>query len=254
MTGPTPTPGARAGDPAARPRRAMVLAAGLGTRMRPLTDALPKPLITVDGRALIDHVLDRLAAACVETAIVNVHYLADAIERHLAGRRAPRVVISDERDALLDTGGGLARALPRLGDAPFYLMNSDTVWIDAAPPNLDRLAVAFDATRMDALLLLAPTQGSIGYAGRGDFTMAADARLARRGKGDVAAFVYAGAAILTPAFCAGAPAGAFSMNRLFDRAIAAGRLFGLALTGQWMHVGTPEAIAAAQAALNERRR
>jgi MurNAc alpha-1-phosphate uridylyltransferase len=227
----------------------MVLAAGLGERMRPLTATRPKPLIEVADKALIDHMLDRLVEAGVETAVVNVHYFAEQIERHLAARTAPRIVISDERGALLDTGGGVVKALPLLGDAPFFHCNADTIWIDGVAPNLTRLADAFDAGAMDALLLLASTSGSIGYSGRGDFTMAADGRLTRRVERGVTPFVYAGAAILAPALFAGAPQGAFSLNRLFDRAIEHGRLYGLRLDGVWMHVGTPDAIAQAEAAI-----
>jgi MurNAc alpha-1-phosphate uridylyltransferase len=227
----------------------MVLAAGLGTRMRPFNGKVPKPLVTVGGKALIDHVLDRLEMTGVERVVVNVHHLADQIERHLAGRQRPAIVISDERGELLGTGGGVIKALPELGAAPFFHVNSDTIWIDGVASNLARLAAAFDPARMDALLLVAPTATSIGYAGRGDFTMAADGRLARRGEREVAPFVYAGAAILTPAFFAGIAAGPSSMSPLFDRAIAAERLRGLRLEGVWMHVGTPEAVEAAEAAI-----
>jgi MurNAc alpha-1-phosphate uridylyltransferase len=231
------------------PKHAMVLAAGLGSRMRPLTETTPKPLIAVGGRALIDHVLDRLAAVGVTTAVVNVHHFADQIERHLAHRHAPEIVISDERGLLLDTGGGVVKALPQLGAAPFFHVNSDTLWIDGVTSNLQYLGASFNAGTMDALLLLAPTAGSVGYSGRGDFIMAPDGRLRRRAEREIAPFVYAGVAILSPALFADAPAGAFSLNRLFDRAIEAGRLFGLRLDGRWMHVGTPEAIAAAEAAI-----
>jgi MurNAc alpha-1-phosphate uridylyltransferase len=231
------------------PRRAMVLAAGLGTRMRPLTDHKPKPLVEVAGKALLDHVLDRLAATKVERAVVNIHYMAEMMERHLAARTAPRIVISDERGVLLGTGGAVVKALPELGGAPFFHINSDTVWIDGAKPNLDRLVEAFDPAAMDALLLLAPTTGSIGYSGRGDFAMAADGRLRARTEREVAPFVFAGAAILSPALFAGAPAGEFSLTTLFERAAQAGRLSGLRLEGLWMHVGTPEAIAEAEAAI-----
>ena len=231
------------------PRRAMVLAAGIGTRMQPLTATRPKPLVEVAGKALIDHVLDRLAAANVERAVVNIHHFAEQMQRHLAGRTKPQIVISDERGLLLGTGGGVTRALPQFGDAPFFLINSDTIWIDGVKPNLARLADAFDPAAMDALLLLAPTTGSIGYAGRGDFTMAADGRLRRRGEREVAPFVYAGAAILAPALFADAPQGEFPLTALFNRAGEAGRLFGLRLEGLWMHVGTPDAIAAAEAAI-----
>ncbi|MBS0536216.1 MAG: nucleotidyltransferase family protein [Proteobacteria bacterium] len=231
------------------PRRAMVLAAGFGQRMRPLTDTMPKPLVKVAGKALLDHVLDRLADAGVVEAIVNVHYLGDQIVAHVGSRTRPKVVISDERDALLDTGGGVVKAMPLLGEAPFYHINSDTIWIDGVQPNLTRLAERFDAATMDALLLLAPTAGSIGYAGRGDFLMASDGRLGPRAERDIAPFVYAGAAILSPRLFDGAPAGAFSLTRLFNRAIEQSRLYGLRLDGLWMHVGTPEAIGEAEAAI-----
>jgi N-acetyl-alpha-D-muramate 1-phosphate uridylyltransferase len=234
---------------AVTPRTAMVLAAGLGERMRPLTDRLPKPLVRVSGKALLDHVLDRLAAAGIERAVVNVHYLANQIERHVAGRAKPQIAISDERAALLGTGGGVVKALDKLGAEPFIHVNSDTIWIDGARPNLERLAEAFDPATMDALLLLAPVASSIGYAGRGDFSMTADGRLVRRGDNETAPFVYAGAALLRPALFADAPAGAFALTRLFDRAAAARRLYGLRLEGVWMHVGTPDAIAQAEAAI-----
>jgi MurNAc alpha-1-phosphate uridylyltransferase len=227
----------------------MVLAAGLGTRMKPLTDNVPKPLVAVAGKPLLDHVLDRLAEAGVETAVVNIHHLGEMIEKHVAGRERPRIIISDERDALLGTGGGVVKALPKLGGAPFFHVNADTIWIDGVRPNLERLAEAFDPGTMDALLLLAPTTGSLGYSGRGDFAMASDGRLTRRGQQDTAAFVYAGAAILSPAMFRGAPDGEFSLTTLFERAAAAGRLHGLRLDGLWMHVGTVEAIEAAQAAI-----
>jgi len=233
------------------PRRAMVLAAGLGTRMRPFNGEIPKPLVRVGGKPLIDHVLDRLAAAGVKRAVVNVHHLADQIEQHLKPRRRPQIVISDERGRLLGTGGGIVKAMPELGGAPFFLVNSDTIWIEGVKPNLARLAAAFAVERMDALLLLAPTATSIGYSGRGDFAMTAEGRLNRRSERAVVPFVYAGAAILTPALFAGAPEGAFSLTKLFDAAGEAGRLYGLRLEGVWMHVGTPEAVAAAEAAIFE---
>ncbi|MGI8525310.1 MAG: nucleotidyltransferase family protein [Pseudolabrys sp.] len=231
------------------PTHAMVLAAGFGTRMRPLTDRVPKPLIKVAGKTLLDRVLDRLAAAGVETAVVNIHYLGEQIERHLAACKTPRIVISDERGRLLGTGGAVVKALPQLGNAPFFHVNADTLWIDGVQPNLARLAGAFDSAAMDALLLLAPTAGSIGYDGRGDFAMAADGRLTRRAERDVAPFVFAGAALLAPALLAGAPNGEFSLNHLFDRAAVGGRLHGLRLEGLWMHVGTPGAIREAETAI-----
>ena len=232
------------------PKSAIVLAAGLGTRMRPYNGQIPKPLVAVGGKSLIDYGLDRLADAGVEQAVVNVHHLADAVELHLATRRKPLIVISDEREELLGTGGGIAKALPQLGDAPFFLVNSDTLWLDGVKPNFARLAESFDAKSMDALLLLAPTTGSLGYEGRGDYAMLPDGRLRRRVQQEAVPFIYAGAAILAPALFASAPTGAFPLTRLFDRASESGRLFGLRLEGVWMHVGTPEAVAAAEAALS----
>lgn len=229
----------------------MVLAAGLGTRMRPLTDNKPKPLVEVGGKALLDHMLDRLADAGVETAVVNVHYLAEQIERHVTARKAPHIVISDERGQLLGTGGGVVKALPQLGASPFFHVNSDSIWIEGVTPNLTRLAAAFDPATMDALLLLAPTAGSVGYAGRGDFMMAPDGTLTRRGERDVAPFVYAGAAILSPAMFKGAPQGEFSLTALFEKSAATGRLHGLRLDGLWMHVGTAATVAEAEAAIRK---
>lgn len=233
----------------ALPRCAMVLAAGLGTRMRPLTDTMPKPLVPVGGKPLIDYVLDRLAAADVETAVVNVHHFADQIEQHLKSRRTPKIVISDERATVLGTGGGVVKALPLLGAAPFFHVNSDTLWIDGVKPNLDRLAAAFRPEQMDALLLLAPTATSVGYTGRGDFAMAPDGKLRRRHEREVVPFVYAGIAILSAPLFRDPPSGAFALTQLFDRAIERERLYGLRLEGVWMHVGTPDAIAAAERAI-----
>jgi MurNAc alpha-1-phosphate uridylyltransferase len=234
---------------AVTPTTAMVLAAGMGTRMRPLTDTTPKPLVRVAGKPLIDHVLDRMAEAGVERAAVNVHYLAEQIESHVASRKKPKITISDERGLLLGTGGGLVKALPALGDAPFYLINSDTIWIDGVQSNLARLAATFDPAAMDALLLLAPTTGSIGYAGRGDFAFAADGRVTRRAEREIAPFVYAGVAILAPALFKDAPTGEFALTDLFERAAEQGRLHGLRLEGLWMHIGTPGAITAAEIAI-----
>jgi len=231
------------------PHSAIVLAAGLGTRMRPYNGQIPKPLVAVGGKSLIDYGLDRLADAGVERAVVNVHYLADVLERHLAPRKKPRIVISDERGLLLGTGGGIVKALPALGAAPFFLVNSDTLWLEGVRPNFLRLADAFAADKMDALLLLAPTTDGAFYEGRGDFAMLPDGRLHRRSEQEVVPYVYAGAAILAPALFAGAPSGAFALTELFTRAESAGRLFGLRLEGTWMHVGTPEAVAAADKAL-----
>jgi MurNAc alpha-1-phosphate uridylyltransferase len=233
------------------PTKAMVLAAGLGLRMRPLTERMPKPLVPVAGRPLLDHVLDKLGDAGVSEAIVNVHYLPDQIIDHVAARAKPRVTISDERNQVLGTGGGVVKALPLLGRAPFFLVNADTMWIDGVRPNLARLAEAFDPANMDILLLMAPTTSSIGYDGSGDYAMLADGALRKRREHQVVPFVYAGAAIMSPALFAKAPKGEFSLTRMFDSANEQERLFGLRLDGVWMHVGTPDAVQAAEEAFLE---
>jgi N-acetyl-alpha-D-muramate 1-phosphate uridylyltransferase len=234
-----------------QPDKAMVLAAGLGSRMRPLTDKMPKPLVSVAGRPLLDHVLDKLGEVGVTEAIVNVHYLPDQIIDHVKGRKRPRVIISDERDQVLGTGGGVVKALPLLGDAPFFHLNADTLWIDGVRPNLTRLAEAFDPARMDILLLMAPTAGSTGYDGSGDYAMLPDGALRKRKEHQVVPFVYAGVAIISPATFAGAPKGEFSLTKMFDAANEQERLFGLRLDGSWMHVGTPDAVGAAEEAFLE---
>lgn len=231
------------------PETAIVLAAGQGKRMRPVSAVTPKPLVEVGGRALIDYCLDGLAAIGVKRAIVNVHYLADLIEAHLKGRDAPQIVISDERDFLLETGGGIRRALPLLGDAPFLVRNADSFWLEGVRPNLAWLAGGWDVAKMDGLLLLASTVRSIGYSGRGDFILEKDGRLTRRPERTVAPFVYAGAAIFSRRLFDNAPDGAFSLNVLFDRAIEAGRLFGVRLDGTWINVETPGSIEAATEAI-----
>jgi MurNAc alpha-1-phosphate uridylyltransferase len=232
-----------------KPTKAMVLAAGLGVRMRPLTDNMPKPLVRVAGSTLLDHVLDKLGGAGVNEAVVNVHYLPDQIIDHTAGRTRPRVIVSDERDQVLGTGGGVVKALPLLGNAPFFHVNADTLWIDGVRPNLARLAEAFDPARMDILLLMAPTAGSIGYGGRGDYAMLPDGALRKRREHQVVPFVYAGVAIMSPSLFAAAPSGEFSLTRMFDAANEQERLFGQRLDGERMHVGPPHAIHAADRAL-----
>ena len=232
--------------------RAFVLAAGLGTRMRPITATVPKPLVPVAGKALIDHALDRAAEAGLTEAVVNVHWIADKIEAHLAQRVGPpAITVSDERGALLETGGGAKKALASLGSAPFVVFNSDSFWIEGPEPSLARLLSAWDEGEMDILLLVAPTANSLGYEGAGDFLMDPDGRLTRRGERTIVPFIYAGVAILKPELFADTPEGAFSFNLLFDRAIARNRLFGIVLDGQWLHVGTPEAIEAAEKRVRE---
>ncbi|MGE3303715.1 MAG: nucleotidyltransferase family protein [Hyphomonadaceae bacterium] len=232
-----------------RPDTAMVMAAGLGTRMRPLTDHRPKPLIEVAGKALIDHMLDRAVAAGVTRAVVNVHYLADMIEAHLARRAAPRITISDERGERLETGGGLAKAAPLLGDKPFFVLNTDQIWTENAKPALEALGDAFDAARMDVMMLLAPRADCLGFHGPGDFFMGSDGALSWRGEAGEAPWVYAGAYILHPRLLAGWPAQSFSALEIWRPAVAAGRFFGMALDGYWMHVGDPAARDAAEARL-----
>ena len=229
------------------PTTAMVLAAGLGTRMRPITDHTPKPLVEVAGRSLLDRALDALAASGVERAVVNVHHLAHRIEEHLATRSDLAFAVSDEREALLDSGGGVARALPHLDD-PFFVLNADTFWVEGSEPSLPRMAGALDETA-DIVMLLVPHERAVGFAGRGDFFMDEAGRLERRGERDRAPFVYAGALLMRRSTFTDAPAGAFSLNLLFDRAIASGRLKGVVMDGLWLHVGTPDAIGEAEAAL-----
>jgi len=225
-----------------RPRSAMVLAGGFGKRMLPLTKDKPKPMVALKGRPLVDHVLDRLAAAGVARAVVNVHYCADKLEAHVKHRTRPEIVISDERQQLLDTGGGVVKALPMLGAEPFLIHNSDSVWIEGVGSNLERLFAVWDPDAMDSLMLLATATTSLGYDGPGDFVMDKDGRLGRRGEREMAPFVFAGVSIAHPRMFEGAPEGPFSMNRLWDRAIDSGRLYGIRLDGLWMHVGTPEAL------------
>lgn len=235
------------------PRRAMVLAAGLGLRMRPLTERLPKPLLPVAGRTLLDHALDRLAAAGVEAAVVNTHHLADQVARHLAARAHPRVILSHEPE-LLETGGGVAKALAELAPGPFYVVNSDSLWLDGERGALERLAAAWDERRMAALLLLEEVERANGYAGAGDFHLASDGRLQRRREGERARFLFTGIQLLSIRLFDGAKVERFSLNRLYDHAIDAGRLYGLVHDGAFFHVGTPEGLALAEQALASERR
>jgi len=221
---------------------AMVLAAGLGKRMRPLTASQPKPLVRVAGKPLIDYALDQLAAAGVAKAVVNVHYLADALQAHLEGRRGgPSVMISDERDALLETGGGMVRALPMLPD-PFFAINSDNIWLDGPRSAFAELSAVWDPERMDALLLLVPHARALNYKGKGDFHLDPLGRLSRRRSGRIAPFLYSGIQLVSHRLLRDAPEGAFSTNVFWDRAIEEGRLYGVSHTGLWFEVGEPSAI------------
>ncbi len=239
--------------PGTTPTTAMVLAAGLGTRMRPLTDDRPKALVEVAGQALIDHVLRRLGESGVERAVVNVHWFADRLESHLAARgRGPRIVISDERAELLETGGGLKKAAPLLGSEPVFVANFDSVWTDNGAPGdsaLNQLARLWNPSIMDAALLLARREGSIGFEGGGDFFLADDGHLTFRGEAAEAPFAYMGVHICRPDYVADGPEGPFSLSGFWRRSAAAGRLYGCVLDGDWMHVGDPEARTAAEAKL-----
>jgi MurNAc alpha-1-phosphate uridylyltransferase len=233
------------------PQTAMVFAAGLGTRMRPITDVTPKPLVRVAGRTLIDRALDDFASAGVATAIVNVHHLADQIEAHLATRKTPRIVVSNERALLLDQGGGIKKVLPLIGDDPFFVCNTDAFWHDAPQSNLVALAQSWDAEKMDAALLLAPTIGSVGVDWEGDFDLSPDGRIIRRA--GPKPYVYAGVALLKPRLFANETQDVFKLAPFLFAAAEEGRLFGVVSAGLWLHVGTVAAIAEAEKAIAARK-
>jgi MurNAc alpha-1-phosphate uridylyltransferase len=226
---------------------AIVLSAGLGTRMAPANNAVPKPLVKLGGKALIDQVLDRHVEAGVTRVVVNVHHKANLIEQHLKARRRPSVEISDEREKLLDTGGGVKKALPRLGNGPFLIHNADSVWIEGVGSNLARLMQAWDDARMDCLMMLALASHSLGYHGRGDFAFESDGRIRRRRmEQELVPFAFTGVSLAHPRLFEGSPEGAFSLNLAWDKAIAAGRAYGVRMEGTWMHVGSPDALAQAE--------
>ena len=229
---------------------AMVMAAGLGKRMRPLTASQPKPLVRVAGRALIDHALDRLDDAGVARAVVNVHYLADALEAHVLAREAPAIAISDERDALLETGGGMVKAhAAGLLPDPFYCVNADSIWLDGPRNAFADLSQHWDGAKMDALLLLVPHARAHNFAGTGDFYMDPVGSLKRKLPGRVAPYIYTGIQLVAHRLLRDAPAGAFSTNILWDRAVAQGRLYGMVFTGEWIEVGEPSHVAATESYL-----
>ena len=236
-----------------RPRTGMLLAAGLGTRMRPLTDRTAKPLLPFGDKALIDHALGRLAASGVETVVVNAHWKADQVEAHLAARsiRAPRVMLRREA-ALLETGGGVRAALHMLGPAPFFVVNGDAFWLDGPRPALDRLAAAFDPAKVDGVLLVHRTFQVRAEVGMGDFALDKWGALRRRGEREVVPYIYAGLQLIAPALLAGTPEGAFSMNRAWDTAMAAGRLRAVVHDGLWFHLSTPADLAEAETILQAR--
>lgn len=231
------------------PKTAMVLSAGLGKRMRPLTATTPKPLIEVNGVSMLARAASRLKDAGLETCVVNVHYLADLVEVHARNFQGLDVKISDERDELLDTGGGVKKALPLLGADPFIIKNSDSLWLEGVKPNLDLLVDAWNDSGMDILLLLAPAVTAVGYDGKGDFLMSDEGKLERRDERSVAPFIYSGTAMVHPRLFADTPEGPFSMNLLFDKAIESGRLFGVEGGGLWLHVGTPQGLVDAEQAI-----
>ncbi|MDB5686609.1 MAG: mannose-phosphate guanylyltransferase [Rhizorhabdus sp.] len=232
---------------------AMILSAGLGKRMRPLTATRPKPLVEVAGQTLLDHVLDRLRAAGIPKVVVNVHYLADALEAHLKRKAADLdVTVSDERGLLLETGGGVAKALPLIGDDPFLVANSDNLWIDGPVDAIRLLANRWDGETMDALLLMVPLARANCHKGQGDFHMDPDGLIARRRPGKVAPFVFTGVQLVSHRLFAEVPEGPFSFNLLWDRAIAAGRAYGVVHQGLWFDVGTPGAIARTEALLGRK--
>lgn len=242
----------RAEVPAEVPHTAMIMAAGLGKRMRPLTATKPKPLIKVNGKALLDHVLDKLRVAGVKKVVVNVHYLADALEAHLSTRaHGLEVVISDERGLLMETGGGLVKAAPLIDSDPFLALNSDNLWIDGPADTMKLLASHWDDARMDALLLLVPQARAVGHKGLGDFHMDRAGLIRRRDRSHVAPFVFTGIQMLSKRLLKDAPDGPFSTNILWDRAIADGRAFGAVHQGLWFDVGTPQAIPLTEAALED---
>ena len=227
---------------------AMILAAGLGKRMRPLTASQPKPLVRVAGKALIDHALDRLAEAGVARAVVNVHYLADALEAHVLARQTPKASVSDERALLLETGGGMLKALPQLPD-PFFALNADNIWLDGPKSAFHDLSRRWDPEAMDALLLVVPHARAMNFAGPGDFHMDPLGRLSRRRPGRIAPFIYTGIQLVSHRLLRDAPEGPFGTMTLWERAIAEGRLYGLSFTGLWFEVGTPQMIRPTEEAL-----
>lgn len=228
------------------PTRAMIMAAGLGTRMRPLTETRPKPLVEVRGKALIDHAIDRLVAAGVTLVVVNLHYKAEMIKEHLSHRKDVEVRFSDETDGLLGTGGGIVKALSHFGDEPFFISNTDTIWVEGYGSALERMKARWDSDIMDALLMIVPLINSMGYEGVGDFLMDSVGHLTRVPPGRVSPFAYPGVQIVHPRLFGNPPSGSFSTNVMWDRAIENERLYGIRLEGMWIHVGTPQAVTEAE--------
>lgn len=227
-------------------KQAFILGAGFGSRMRPLTDTIPKPMVPLAGKPLIDHVIDRLTSVGVERIVVNVHYLADVLENHLRKKNDVEIIISDERDELLDTGGGVLKALHHFGDEPFFIHNSDSVWVENGHNNLAEMVKLFDPKKMDNLLCLANRHTSLGYDGNGDFLLSDEGLISRKPKEVASDHVFIGASLATKSLFDQSPKGAFSLNKLWDAAIVNNRVYGIKHQGIWMHVGTTEALSDAE--------
>jgi MurNAc alpha-1-phosphate uridylyltransferase len=234
------------------PKKAMVLAAGLGLRLRPITNKTPKPLVKIAERTLLDHALDRLVAAGVERAVVNIHHLAGQVEQHLSNRKDLEIIISSEADDLLETGGGVKKALEHLGDEPFYISNADVLWLNGPTPALGRMAERWNDDEMDVLLMLHSTVEAYGYVGNGDFEAEPGGKLTRKREREVTPFLFTGVQIVHPSIFKDTPDGAFSLNVIYDKALEAERLFGVVHDGEWFHIGTPDGLAQAELYMDQR--
>lgn len=234
------------------PKKAMVLAAGLGRRLRPITNNLPKPLVKIANRTLLDHTLDHLVAAGVECVVVNVHYLADQIKRHLNSRKDLEIIISSEELSLLETGGGVKKVIKKFNDEPFYISNADVFWLNGPTTVLERMIEQWDEARMDALLMLHATVEAYGYSGDGDFEVDANGKLSRRIEREITPYLFSGVQIIHPRIFENTPEGKFSLNVIYDKAIEADRLYGVVHDGEWFHIGTPDGLAEVESYLAQR--
>jgi len=239
-------------EPKTAPKTAMVLAAGLGLRLRPITNKTPKPLVKVAGRTLLDHTLDRLVAAGVERAVVNIHHLAEQVEQHLGNRKDLEIIISSEAEDLLETGGGVKKALEHLGDEPFYISNADVLWLNGPTEALGRMIERWDETKMDVLLMLHSTVEAYGYTGDGDFEADPTGKLTRKLERELTPYLFTGVQIVHPGIFKDTPDGAFSLNVIYDKAIEEGRLYGIVHDGEWFHIGTPDGLAQAEFYMGQR--
>ena len=234
------------------PKNAMVLAAGLGLRLRPITNKTPKPLVKVADRTLLDHTLDRLVAVGVERAVVNIHHLADQVEQHLGNRKDLEIIISSEADDLLETGGGVKKALEHFGDEPFYISNADVLWLNGPTPALGRMIERWNDDEMDVLLMLHSTVEAYGYTGNGDFEAEPNGKLSRKLEGEITPYLFTGVQSIHPRIFEATPDGAFSLNVIYDKAIEAERLYGVVHDGEWFHIGTPDGLAQAEVYMGQR--